>query len=322
MNTFGRLFCVHIFGESHGSCTGVCIDGCPPGISLSEEDFECDLVRRRTGGKGTTPRTETDIPKILTGVFNDFTTGAPITIIFENTNTRSGDYSQFIDIPRPGHADFVAKAKFKEFADHRGGGHFSGRITVGLVAAGVVAKKIISPATVTARILEIGGSAQWQDVIENCMTNGDSTGGIVECVVEGFPAGYGEPFFDSMESLISHIVFAIPGTKGIEFGAGFFAAQMSGSEHNDLFISAEGKTTTNHAGGINGGITNGNPIIFRVAVKPTSSIAKPQKTMNMRTGEMTSLEITGRHDVCIALRIPPVLEAVTAIALADLKLLH
>ena len=322
MNTLGKLFRVHIFGESHGLCAGVCIDGCPPGISLSEKDFECDLARRRSGGKGTTSRTETDIPKIITGVFNGFTTGAPITIIFENANTRSDDYSQFTDIPRPGHADFTAKVKYRGFADERGGGHFSGRITVGLAAAGVIAKKIVKPATVTAHIIEIGGNAHYEDVIEQCIANGDSAGGVVECIVEGLPAGCGEPFFDSVESLISHIVFAIPGVKGIEFGAGFAAARMRGSEHNDMFINAEGKTATNHAGGINGGIANGNPIVFRVAVKPTSSIAKPQETMNIRTGEMTALKITGRHDACIALRIPPVLEAATAIALADLKMLH
>ena len=320
MNSFGQLFRVSIFGESHGKCTGVCIDGCPPGIALSETDFETDLARRRSGSKGTTPRTEADIPQIKTGVFNGFTTGAPITILFENTNTRSGDYSQFTDVPRPGHVDFVAGVKYGGFSDYRGGGHFSGRITVGLVAVGVVAKKILYPVTVSARICEIGGSTQWEEIIENCIAERDSTGGIVECVVDGIPAGWGEPFFDSVESVISHIVFAIPAIKGIEFGAGFAAAKMRGSEHNDNFISAEGKTETNHAGGINGGIANGNPVLFRVAVKPTSSIAQPQQTINIRTGEMTSLEIQGRHDSCIALRILPVLEAATAIALTDLKL--
>jgi chorismate synthase len=263
---------------------------------------------------------EADVPKIMTGVFNGFTTGAPIVIIFENTNTRSGDYSQFTEIPRPGHADFVASVKYKGFADYRGGGHFSGRITAGLVAAGVIAKKIISPATVTAHITEIGGSAQWEKVIEECIAKGDSAGGIVDCAVENIPAGWGEPFFDSVESALAHIAFAIPGVKGIEFGAGFAAARMNGSGHNDTFTTAGGRTATNHAGGINGGITNGNPIVFRVAVKPTSSIAQPQQTVNIRTGEMTTLEIQGRHDACIALRIPPVLEAATAIALADLKL--
>ena len=320
MNSFGRLFRVHIFGESHGLCTGICIDGCPSGIALSEVDFEADLARRRSGGKGTTPRVEADVPKIMTGVFNGFTTGAPVTIMFENTNTQSNDYSQFFDIPRPGHADFVAGVKSKGFADYRGSGHFSGRLTTGLVAAGVLAKKIIAPATVSAHICEIGGSVHWEDIIERCIAERDSAGGIVECMVEGLPAGWGEPFFDSVESVVAHIVFAIPAVKGIEFGAGFAAARMSGSEHNDPLISVDGKTATNHAGGINGGITNGNPVVFRVAVKPTSSIAKPQETMNIRTGEMTTLETPGRHDTCITLRIPPVLEAATAIALADLKL--
>ena len=320
MNSIGRQFRVSIFGESHGLCTGVCIDGCPPGIALSETDFETDLARRRSGSKGTTPRTEADAPRIMTGVFNGFTTGAPVMILFENTNTRSDDYAQFTEIPRPGHADFTAGVKYKGFADYRGGGHFSGRLTVGLVAAGVVAKKILAPASVTARICEIGGSVHWEDTIETCISECDSVGGIVECVVEGIPAGWGEPFFDSVESVIAHNVFAIPGIKGIEFGAGFAAAKMRGSEHNDSFISVDGKTATNHAGGINGGITNGNPVVFRVAVKPTSSIARPQETINIRTGEMTTLEVPGRHDACIALRMLPVLEAATAIALADLKL--
>ena len=320
MNYFGRQFCIGIFGESHGLCTGICIDGCPPGIALSETDFETDLARRRSGGKGTTSRAEADIPRIMTGVFNGFTTGAPLMILFENTDTRSDDYAQFTGIPRPGHADFVAGVKYKGFADYRGGGHFSGRITVGLVAAGVVAKKVLAPATVTAHIRETGGNVQWDGIVENCIAERDSAGGIVECAVEGVPAGWGEPFFDSVESVIGHIVFAIPAIKGIEFGAGFAAAKMRGSEHNDNFISIGGKTETNHAGGINGGIANGNPIVFRVAVKPTSSIARPQQTMNMRTGEMTVLETPGRHDTCITLRMPPVLEAATAIALADLKL--
>jgi chorismate synthase len=256
----------------------------------------------------------------MTGVFNGFTTGAPVLIIFENTDTRSGDYSQFTEIPRPGHADFIAGVKYRGFADYRGGGHFSGRITTGLVAAGVIARKIIAPATVVAHIREIGGSDQWEETIEQCIAENDSTGGVVDCVVENIPAGWGEPFFDSVESLIAHSVFAIPGVKGIEFGAGFAAAKMRGSKHNDSFVSIDGKTATNHAGGINGGITNGNPIVFRVAVKPTSSIARPQQTINICTGETTTLEIQGRHDACIALRIPPILEAATAIALADLKM--
>ena len=318
MNSFGRLFRVHIFGESHGQCAGICVDGCPPGIALAEADFETDLARRRAGKKGTTARTEPDKPKIMSGLFNGFTTGAPIVILFENTDTRSGDYSQFNEIPRPGHADFVAAVKYKGFADYRGSGHFSGRLTVGLVAAGVVAKKIIAPATVSANICEIGGSAQWEDIMEKCVATGNSAGGIIKCIAQGLPVGLGEPFFDSVESLIAHIVFAIPAVKGIEFGAGFDAARMTGSSHNDTFTGADGKTATNHAGGINGGITNGNPVVFRVAVKPTSSIAMPQQTINIKTGEMCELKTGGRHDCCIALRMPPVVEAAAAIALADL----
>ena len=320
MNTFGNLFRVHIFGESHGACTGVCIDGCPPGIALTEADFTTDLFRRRSGNRGTTSRKETDIPQIISGVFNGFSTGAPLVITFENADTQSSHYSQFAEIPRPGHADFVAGVKYKGFTDYRGSGHFSGRITTGLVAAGVIAKKIIAPAVVTAHVSEIGGSAQYEEIIEQCLAKGDSVGGIVDCVVENVPVGWGEPFFDSVESFVAHIVFAIPAVKGIEFGAGFTAARMLGSEHNDAFIGIDGKTATNHAGGINGGIANGNPITFRVAVKPVSSIAKPQETINLRTGEMTTLEIHGRHDACITLRMPPVIEAATAIALADLKL--
>ena len=320
MNSFGRFFRVNIFGESHGLCIGVCIDGCPPGIILSEQDFEYDLSRRRSGGRGTTPRVEADVPRIMSGVFNGYTTGAPIMVMFDNSNTRSGDYSQFTEIPRPGHADFVAGVKYKGFADYRGGGHFSGRLTTGMVAAGVVAKKIIAPATVVANICEIGGSTHWDDIIERCIVELDSAGGIVECTVEGIPAGWGEPFFDSVESTIGHIAFAIPAVKGIEFGAGFAAARMCGSEHNDVFVDSNGTTKTNHAGGVNGGITNGNPIVFRVAVKPTSSISRPQQTINMKTGELTELKTPGRHDACIVLRTPPVLEAAAAIALADLKL--
>ncbi|MDR1865192.1 MAG: chorismate synthase [Bacteroidales bacterium] len=321
MNTFGRIFRVSIFGESHGLCTGVCIDGCPAGLVLREEDFAHDLGRRRSGAKGTTSRTEADIPRLMSGVFNGYTTGSPILITVDNTDTRSGDYSLFCEVPRPGHADFTAGKKYGGFADCRGSGHFSGRITVGLVAAGVIAKKIMAPATVESRILEIGGSADWAEVITQCIAEGDSAGGVVECTVNGVPAGWGEPFFDAVESVIAHIVFAVPAVKGIEFGAGFAAARMRGSEHNDAFCGREGRTVTNHAGGVNGGITNGNPIVFRAAVKPTASISRPQQTANITTGETTTLETPGRHDACITLRIPPVLEAATAIALADLKLI-
>lgn len=320
MNNFGRIFRLSIFGESHGNCVGIVIDGCPPGIALNEADFEPDLARRRSGAKGTTPRREPDKPQIFSGVFQGHTTGAPLGIWFENTNTRSKDY-KFRNKPRPGHADFTAMKKYNNFHDFRGGGHFSGRLTLALVAAGVIAKKIAAPIEISATLTQAGGSEQIERAIEKALAAHDSIGGIVECRAKGIPVGLGEPFFDSVESLISHAVFAIPAIKGIEFGAGFGAAQMNGSQHNDAFISPQGKTQTNHAGGINGGISNGNELVFRVAVKPTSSIGKAQKTINLETETMDTLKIGGRHDACIALRVPVVVEAVTAIVLADLKLL-
>ncbi len=322
MNSFGRIFRINIFGESHGPEVGVTIDGCPPGIPISWEDFENDLARRKSGAKGTTPRKESDTPRLISGVYQGHTTGAPLTILFENSDTRSGDYADFTDIPRPGHADFTAMKKNSGFNDPRGGGHFSGRITIGLVAAGVIAKKIIAPVEVKAGLTEVGGEKEIEHAVEKAITANDSIGGIVECKVSQMPVGIGEPIFDSLESLISHMVFSIPGIKGVEFGAGFDSARMSGSEHNDCFVSTDGGTSTNHAGGINGGISNGNPLVFRVAVKPTSSISKKQRTINMATGEMVDLEIKGRHDVCIALRVPVIVEAVTAIVLADLFLLN
>lgn len=320
MNSFGRNFRVSIYGESHGTGAGILIDGCPPGIPLTAEDFSEDLGRRRSGKKGTTPRIEADEPHIMNGVFNGYTTGAPIHIQFYNTNTRSRDYAQFINTPRPGHADFVAHQKYNGFEDPRGGGHFSGRITLGIVAAGVVAKKILGETKVNAELVEVAGSKEIEKVIEEIADSGDSVGGIVECRVINAPVGLGEPFFDSTEAMISHMVFAIPATKGIEFGSGFDAAKMKGSEHNDCFIDKDGTTKTNHAGGINGGITNGNEIFFRVGVKPTSSISLKQDTYNMSEDKMDELVVEGRHDACIALRMPVVLEAGTAIVLADLKL--
>lgn len=321
MNSFGTLFRISIFGESHGNALGVVIDGCPVGLPIHVADFEADLARRRSGAKGTTTRQEGDAPKIMSGVFNGFSTGAPIAIWFENTNTRSHDYTMFKDIPRPGHADFVASKKFGGFEDYRGGGHFSGRITAGLVAAGVIAKKIIAPITIDAKIIEVGGNKNIEQAIEKAIAEKDSIGGIIECTASNMPIGLGEPFFNSVESYISHLIFAIPATKGIEFGAGFAAARMYGSKHNDAFIAINGKTQSNNAGGINGGISNGNDIVFRVAVKPTSSTAKKQHTLNFTENKMVDFEVEGRHDTCIALRIPVIIEAVTAIALADLAII-
>jgi chorismate synthase len=321
MNNFGRIFRLSIFGESHGKGVGITIDGCPAGIPLTEEDLMHDLGRRKAGARGTTPRIEKDLPAILSGTFDGKTTGAPIIILFRNKNTKSKDYSNLLDSPRPGHADFVAQHKFGSHNDYTGGGHFSGRITLGIVAAGVVAKKILGNAKIEARLTEIGGRTDFDAAIEEALQEHDSIGGIVECKANNLPIGYGEPFFDSVESMISHLIFAIPATKGIEFGSGFAAAKMKGSEHNDNFIDEKGRTETNHAGGINGGITNGNELVFRVAIKPTSSIGKTQNTMNFAKGKVEELLIEGRHDACIALRIPVIIEAAAAIALADLKLL-
>ncbi|MBQ3657241.1 MAG: chorismate synthase [Bacteroidales bacterium] len=321
MNTFGNIFKISIFGESHGQGLGIVVDGCPAGISLKEEDFQEDLLRRKSGGKGTTPRIEGDEPEILSGVFNGKTTGAPIAVLFRNQNTKSKDYSQLFDHPRPGHADFTARIKYGGYNDYTGGGHFSGRITLGLVAAGVIAKKILAPAKIEAKILEIGGTADIEKAIELAQETRDSIGGILECKISGLPVGLGEPFFGSVESAISAAVFSIPAVKGIEFGAGFKVARMTGCFNNDCITNADGKTETNNAGGINGGITNGNDIVFRIAVKPTPSISLPQETYNFKTGKVEELVVTGRHDLCIALRVPPVLEAAAAVALADLSLI-
>ena len=320
MNSYGTNFRISIFGESHGPLIGVTMDGVPAGIPLVEEDFMADLDRRRSGAKGTTPRKESDLPHIVSGTFEGCTTGAPIAVVFENGNTISKDYSMFREIPRPGHADFTAQVKHNFFNDIRGGGHFSGRITLALVAAGVVAKKIISGIGINARITHIGGydnPSEWDAAIGNAMAEGDSLGGIVECVCENVPAGLGEPFFNSLESEIAHLAFAIPGVRGVEFGDGFAAAAMKGSEHNDCFIDTDGHTATNGAGGINGGLSNGNPIVFRIAIKPTSSISKVQHTANFITGEIEEFSVKGRHDACIALRCPVIVEAIAAIVLAQ-----
>jgi chorismate synthase len=324
MNSFGKNFRVQILGQSHGDYVGIVIDGCPPGISIKVEDFEKDIERRKPGAKGTTPRKEDDIPEIISGVFNDKSTGAPITILFKNNNTRSTDYEKQRAIPRPGHADFVAHKKFKGFEDYRGGGHFSGRLTVALVAAGVVAKKVLASFSadkeieIHSTILEIGGEKDLEKGLQKAIDAKDSIGGILECKVSNLPIGLGEPFFDSVESLISHAVFSIPAVKGIEFGAGFAASRMFGSEHNDSIINVDGTTATNNAGGIVGGITNGNELVFRIVVKPTSSTPKVQETLNVESGNVEPFSVKGRHDLCIALRVPVVLEAVTAMVLADL----
>jgi chorismate synthase len=292
-------------------------------LPLTIDDFLPDIERRKGSiQKATTPRQETDLPIFKRGVFIHHTTGAPLTILFENNNTRSGDYDKQRAIPRPGHADFVALQKFGGFEDYRGGGHFSGRLTVALVAAGVIAKKLLKHIIVQTTITEVEGLPTVDAGIEKAIAAKDSVGGIVECTVTGLPMGLGEPFFDSLESVLAHAVFAIPAIKGIEFGAGFAAAKMLGSEHNDAILNSDGLTKTNHAGGIVGGISNNNPLVFRVAVKPTSSTPKIQESFNWETNTVEPFTVKGRHDLCIALRVPVVLEAVTAIVLADFMLMN
>ena len=322
MNQYGVNFRLAIWGESHGPQVGITMDGVPAGIPLAEADFEADLARRRSGAAGTTPRREPDLPTIVSGIWNGRTTGAPLTVTFANTNTRSQDYANVERHFRPSHADWVAYRKFDGCNDPRGGGHFSARLTVALVAAGVVAKKMLPEGVrFTTRLTEIGGCndpARFDEVVRAAAADRDSVGGVVECRVEGVPAGLGEPFFDSVESCAAHLLFSIPSVKGVEFGSGFAGSRMRGSENNDPIVDAEGHTRTNHAGGINGGITNGNEVVVRAALKPTPSISRPQETYNLTTGRVEALEIRGRHDACVALRGAVVVEAAVAIALADL----
>ena len=324
MNSWGEKFRVTLWGESHGAQVGVSIDGVPAGIALCEEDFMDDLERRKSGAAGTTPRRESDLPHIVSGVYRGYTTGAPLTINFLNENTRSGDYRSLEVHPRPSHADLVARQKWNGYNDPRGGGHFSGRITLALVAAGVVAKKILgSGVGFSTDIIAIGGCTdkeQFATIIEQAQRAQDSIGGVVECRINGIKAGIGEPFFDSVESQIAHLLFSVPAVKGVEFGAGFKAAEMLGSEHNDPICDAEGHTSTNNAGGIVGGISNGNEIVVRAAIKPTASISAEQQTYNFESDKVEGLVIKGRHDVCITLRAAVVVEAAAAIALADLSL--
>ncbi len=323
MNSFGRLFRISIFGESHGECVGITIDGCPAGLSLTADDLQPDLERRKGGKeKGTTPRQEEDIPIFKSGLFNEKTTGFPITILFDNKNIRSEDYQKQRSIPRPGHADWVAHQKFGGNEDYRGGGHFSARLTAGIVAAGAIAKKLMTGIGIHAEVIEVAGEKNKEKGLQKAIDAKDSVGGIVECKVNGLPVGLGEPWFDSVESVLGHILFAIPAVKGVEFGSGFGAARMFGSENNDAILDMNGKTKTNHAGGVVGGITNGNELVFRIAIKPASSTPKEQESLNWDTEKLEKFSVKGRHDLCVALRAPVIVEAVTAIVLVDFMLLE
>ena len=323
-NCFGDKFRMEIFGASHAECVGIRIDGIPAGIPLAAEDFEHDLAARRAGAAGTTPRRESDTP-VIDGLVDGRTAGGRVTVTFRNENTRSGDYDRFRRHPRPSHVDLVADRRYGSDFDLRGSGQFSGRMTVALVAVGVIAKKILGEVAFRSEIVEIGGSrdkAQFAEIIKSAAADGDSVGGVVECRAEGLPAGLGEPFFDSAESIISHLLFSVPAVKGVEFGSGFEGVRLRGSQRNDRIIDADGRTATNNEGGINGGLTNGNTLVVRAAIKPTASIALPQETFDFELGRVATLSIGGRHDACIAVRARIVVEAVTAIALAELHLMR
>ena len=325
MNTIGRLFQVNIFGESHGKSVGVLVSGIPAGIKLDESDFLSDLSRRKSGKLGTTPRIEADEVKIASGVFNGYTTGSPVLLMFENANTKSKDYSNLVTHPRPSHSDFVAKVKYNGYNDYRGGGYFSGRLTLGIVSAGVIAKKIISEVQISSEITSLKGSLnkeEFTSIIEEAVEKHDSVGGVITITAKNVEIGLGEPYFDSLESTISHLLFSIGGIKGVEFGIGFEGQNLYGSEFNDCIIDDKGTTKTNNRGGINGGISNGNDLVVKAFVKPTSSVGVTQQTYNFNTNSVEDLKIEGRHDAAIILRAGVVLEACVAIALADASLIR
>lgn len=350
-NSIGKEFVVTSFGESHGNLVGVIIDGCPAGLSLSEADVQAELDRRIPLQKPeiVSGRIENDVATISSGIFNGFTTGAPICMTVENKETNSSDYEAIKDLPRPAHADYTAHAKYGGFNDYRGGGRFSGRVTVALIMAGAVAKKLLSrfdvdvlAYTIGIGKVKLGKSLSFEEIrkrryetaarcpdlacaekmeqsIIQARKEGDSLGGIIECILMNVPVGIGEPLFDALDADLAKALFGVPAVKGVEFGAGFEAAEMKGSEANDAFRMQQGKivATTNLAGGVLGGISSGMPIVVRVAVKPTPSIAKEQQTVNLATMEDAKIKVGGRHDPCVVPKAVPAIEAAAAITLAD-----
>ena len=342
---YGENIQITIFGQSHAPAIGVTIEGLPAGEEIDLDELKAFLARRAPGNNAwSTPRKEADEPEIQCGIANGKTCGAPLTAIIRNQNTRPGDYANLRTVPRPGHADYTAYVKYDGSADMSGGGHFSGRLTAPLCIAGGICKQILKREgiEIKARIQAVGGiedpgditkkevmtdfpviheeaGLKMQECIAKALSEGDSVGGIIECVVTGLPAGLGGPLFDGMEGRIASAVFGIPAVKGVEFGVGFATAGLRGSENNDAFCVKDGQvlTETNNSGGILGGITNGMPLIFRAAFKPTPSISRPQKSVDLTTGEETTLEIKGRHDPCIVPRAVPVVEAAAAIAVYD-----
>ncbi|MCL2018811.1 MAG: chorismate synthase [Oscillospiraceae bacterium] len=323
-STFGDRLKISIFGESHGEAIGAVVDGFPSGEEIDFTELQAFMARRAPGGFGSiaTPRKEDDIPRFISGIYNGKTTGTPLGIVIENTNTRSSDYEKIKKIPRPGHADFTAHIKYSGFADMRGGGHFSGRLTAPICAAGAVALQILKRRgiSISAYITEIGGiSGEKEDMYELIRNlNGDSVGGIIECRTEGLPPGIGGGMF-GLESKLAGALFGIPAVKGVEFGSGFEGSRKKGSENNDSFIAADKKvsTVTNNHGGLLGGITTGMPLVFRIALKPTPSIALEQDSVDLNTLENVKLKIEGRHDPCVVIRAVPVAEAIAALVLMD-----
>ncbi|MCL1789015.1 MAG: chorismate synthase [Oscillospiraceae bacterium] len=322
---YGNRINIQIFGQSHSAAVGVVLDGIPAGITLDTDELRTFMKRRAPGNSATsTARKEADEPEILSGLAENTTCGAPIAVLIRNTDTRSADYRELRDIPRPSHADYSAYMKFGEAHDIRGGGHFSGRLTAPLCAAGGICLQILQTLgiSITARIVRVGkvtDTTLMEEEILKAKQDGDSVGGVIECIAVGVPAGLGDPIFNGMENRISGIVFGIPGVKGIEFGSGFAGAERRGSENNDSFFMENGavRTRTNHSGGILGGITNGMPVIFRAAFKPTPSIAKEQNSVSLSRSEDAVLHVTGRHDPCIVPRAVPCVEAAAAIAIYD-----
>ncbi|MFC1914187.1 chorismate synthase [Chloroflexota bacterium] len=350
-NSLGKLFAITCFGESHGDCMGIIVYGCPAGLPLTDADVQKEVERRRPGAAGTTARWEPDKVEILSGVYNGFTTSAPICLLSRNKDIDSGVYKRNRFALRPGHADYTAFIKYGGFNDFRGGGRFSGRITLAYVMAGAIARKLIglSGIEVIAHSMEIGGikarpkelaeikanarnnplwcadqeaAEEMTRLIEKTGEEKDSIGGIIEGIALNVPPGLGEPVFDNLDGELAKALFAIPAVKGVEFGAGFATASMKGSENNDLYTIKDGKivTVTNNAGGILGGISNGMPVVIRVAIKPTASIARSQETVDIKKMEKTSLAVTGRHDTCIVPRAVPAVEAMLAVTLCDLAL--
>lgn len=324
MNTYGTLFKITLYGESHQPSIGVVIDGMPAGIPIYPDLIRADMLKRQPGAIGTTPRKEDDDVVITSGVFNGYSTGSPIHLMIQNNNVRSQDYDHLKKQPRPGHADFVAEVKYGGFQDHRGGGRFSGRLTAALVAAGAIAKMTI-PFKLSHELISVGtlkDLTKLDAYLDEIASQGDSVGGIIQLKATEMIVGLGEPFFNKLDAEIGKMMLSIPSVKAVEIGTGFEGASWLGSQFNDEILDQEGHTKTNHSGGITGGISNGNDLIVKVMIKPTSSIQKTQNTFHFGTQEVEKLDVAGRHDVCIARRAGIVLENVLAIVLADQYLMY